>query len=49
MYDPVTGDSRIRFIVPKTSKSFPAGTYRLTVVNKVGQDTADFTVSAPAP
>ena len=36
MYDQVYGDSSIRFIVPKVSKSLPAGSYVLKVENKVG-------------
>ena len=36
MYDKVYGDSSIRFIVPKVSKSLPAGSYVLKVENKVG-------------
>jgi hypothetical protein len=34
--DPVNGDSSIRFIVPKTTKNFPVGTYFLRVTNKTG-------------
>jgi len=30
------GMESISFVVPKTSKSFPAGTYPLKVTNKVG-------------
>ncbi len=44
MFDPVNGDSQIRFIVPKTSKTFPPDTYQLKVTNKVGTGSATFTV-----
>ena len=41
----------ITFAVPKTSKSFPAGTYPLKVTNKVGpaSTSPDFTVLEPGP
>lgn len=32
---PATGESEVRFVVPKTSKSFPADDYLLTVANKI--------------
>jgi len=40
------GMDRITFVVPKTSKSFPAGAYSLKVTNKVGTATApsNFTI-----
>ena len=46
-----TGVSELTFVVPKPSKSFPAGTYQLQISNKVGQATTtpEFTVLAPAP
>lgn len=40
MYDPVNGSSRIRFVVPKVTRSFPAGVYLLKAQNKVGKVTA---------
>jgi hypothetical protein len=44
------GMDSITFSVPKTSKSFPPGTYRLKVVNKVGiaEAPSDFTIE-PSP
>ncbi|HQM27317.1 MAG TPA: SBBP repeat-containing protein, partial [Syntrophorhabdus sp.] len=44
-----TGISEFTFIVPKTSKSFPAKTYHLIMGNKVGQaaTTPEFTVLGP--
>jgi len=44
MYDPVSGDSRIRFIVPTLPKDLLPGLYTLKVINKVGTDSATFTV-----
>jgi hypothetical protein len=44
MYDPVTGDSRIRFIVPKLPKGLLPGPYTLKVTNKVGSDSTTFAV-----
>ena len=45
------GMDSITFAVPKTSKSFPAGTYPLMVTNKVGpaSTSPDFTVLEPGP
>lgn len=40
MYDRVNGSSRIRFVVPKVTRSFPAGVYLLKAQNKVGTVTA---------
>ena len=47
--DEQTGISEFTFIVPKTSKSFPAKTYHLMMGNKVGQATTtpEFTVLGP--
>ncbi|HOH26961.1 MAG TPA: IPT/TIG domain-containing protein, partial [Syntrophorhabdus sp.] len=47
--DEQTGISEFTFIVPKTSKSFPAKTYHLIMGNKVGQaaTTPEFTVLGP--
>lgn len=42
--DPATGDSWAKFVVPKLSKTFVPGTYRLHIMNKVGSDNAPFTV-----
>ncbi|MBP6972895.1 MAG: SBBP repeat-containing protein, partial [Syntrophorhabdus sp.] len=44
-----TGISEFTFIVPKTSKSFPAKTYHLIMGNKIGQATTtpEFTVLGP--
>jgi len=42
--DPATGASELRFIIPKLSKSFLAGTYQLVVTNKVGTVQQTFTV-----
>ena len=44
--NPTTGTSEVRFIVPKLSKSFPAGAYPLRVENKIGFAIAseDFTI-----
>jgi hypothetical protein len=39
--NPTTGASELRFIVPKVSKSLPAGDYPLKVYNKIGTATAD--------
>jgi hypothetical protein len=36
MYNTANGDSRIRFIVPKLTKTFTGGDYTLKVVNKIG-------------
>jgi hypothetical protein len=36
-----TGASEVRFIVPKVSKTLPAGDYPLKVYNKIGTATAD--------
>jgi hypothetical protein len=40
------GMDSITFVVPKTSKSFPAGTYFLDVVNKIGvaEASSEFTI-----
>lgn len=47
--DEQTGISEFTFIVPKTSKSFPAKTYHLIMGNKVGwaATTPEFTVLGP--
>jgi hypothetical protein len=42
--DPVTGASELRFVVPKLSKSFLAGTYQLVVTNKIGTVQTTFAV-----
>jgi hypothetical protein len=42
--DPATGASEFTFVVPKLSKSFLEGTYRLKVTNKVGTAQTPFTV-----
>jgi hypothetical protein len=39
--DPVTGESEIRFVVPK---GLDSGTNELKVINKVGEDTENFSV-----
>jgi subtilisin family serine protease len=39
--NPTNGASELRFVVPKLSNSFPAGTYPLKVDNKIGIATAD--------
>ena len=46
-----TGISELTFVVPKPSKSLPAGTYQLQISNKVGQATTtpEFTVLVPPP
>jgi hypothetical protein len=44
MYDLANGDSRIRFIVPKLSKTFTGGDYTLKVVNKIGYVERPFSV-----
>ena len=46
-----TGVSELTFVVPKPSKSLPAGTYQLQISNKVGQATTtpEFTVLVPPP
>ena len=46
-----TGVSELTFVVPKPSKSFPAGTYQLQISNKVGHATTspEFTVLVPPP
>ena len=46
-----TGVSELIFVVPKPSKSLPAGTYQLQISNKVGQATTtpEFTVLVPPP
>jgi IPT/TIG domain len=38
------GMDSITFMVPKTSKSFPANAYLLKVTNKVGEESSTFTV-----
>jgi hypothetical protein len=40
--DPVTGESEIRFLVPK---GLAPGTNELKVINKVGEDTESFTLN----
>ena len=47
--NPTTGESEIRFIVPKVSKSFTLGPHPLTIVNKIGVAVAseNFIVGAP--
>lgn len=49
--NPSTGISELTFLVPRTSKSFPVGTYQLKISNKVGPATTtpEFTVLVPAP
>ena len=42
--DPTNGDSRMTFIVPKLSKSLPAGTYTLRISNKLGSGETLFTI-----
>ena len=44
--NPTTGESELRFFVPKLSSSFPATAYPLKVDNKIGIATAsaDFTI-----
>jgi hypothetical protein len=42
--DSATGASELRFVVPKLSKSFFAGTYQLVITNKVGTVQKTFTV-----
>lgn len=42
---PSTGDSEIRFVVPKVSNSFAPGTYQLRASNKVGSVLTNFTVT----
>ena len=46
-----TGVSELTFVVPKTSKSLPAGTYQLQISNKIGAapTSPDFTVLEPGP
>jgi hypothetical protein len=46
-----TGVSELTFVVPKTSKSFPAGTYQLEISNKIGPapTSPDFNVLEPGP
>jgi subtilisin family serine protease len=39
--NPTTGESELRFFVPKLSSSFPASAYPLKVDNKIGIATAD--------
>jgi len=47
--NPTTGESEIRFIVPKVSKSFTLGPHPLTIVNKIGVAVAseNFVVGLP--
>ena len=47
--NPATGESEIRFIVPKVSKSFTLGPHPLTIVNKIGVAAAseNFVVGLP--
>ena len=47
--NPTTGESEIRFIVPKVSKSFTLGPHPLTIVNKIGVAAAseNFIVGLP--
>lgn len=42
--DPATGASELKFVVPKLSKSFLAGTYQLVVTNKIGTVQTTFAV-----
>ena len=46
-----TGISEITFVVPKPSKSFPAGSYQLKVTNKIGAATTtpEFELLDPVP
>ena len=38
--NPATGESELKFLVPKPSKSFPAGSYPLKIDNKIGKATS---------
>jgi murein DD-endopeptidase MepM/ murein hydrolase activator NlpD len=47
--DTTNGNSELRFVVPKLSKGFPQGEYRLKVANKVGSAEATFSLMADTP
>ncbi len=46
-----TGVSELTFVVPKPSRSFPAGSYQLRVENKIGpaSTSPDFELLEPVP
>jgi hypothetical protein len=49
--NPSTGASELTFVVPKSSKNFPAGLYQLKISNKIGpaSTSPEFTVLEPGP